>query len=367
LTQSNSNGTEVKVNYVSVGLATWTSFVTTFKSAKDLSANDIETGIQVFVTLAGFAVVTALSSVLSYYFDLIHQTEELQKHQRKNFSTKVKKQNQVSSQQGDVSNKEVTDPIDFLTMAEEALPEVLSSKSIWSRIVKEVKSHHRWFGVIFHYSRVLPRALRIVSLASNIVIMLFIQSITYNLTHGDDGTCKTFDQEGDCLEPKSAYSTGSSMCYWQRSDETCHYIEPDNDLKVMIYVAIFSAIATTPLAVLLDWLIMNVLVAPTRHNREPAKQTQIDIIPGVQTETVVAVSRQKRRNSRLNTFLNSQRSIYELIAKREFNQLTDDLRLYRQQMNLGEKREFDGKSQLNAFNQTFVILVCFSFSGLGLR
>jgi hypothetical protein len=335
-----------------VSVATWTNFLTTVKSAKDLNADDIKPGTQVFVTLAGFAFVVTLSSFLSHWVDRMHETDALQKQQRKTFSIQVKKQSQVVKQPNHIPKQVATDPLEFLVMAEEALPQVLSSKSIWSRIVKEVKSHHRWFGVIFFYSRSFPRALRIVSLATNIVIMLFIQSITYNLTHGDDGTCNTFDQERDCLQTKSAYTKGSPMCYWQRDDGSCHYIEPDDDLKVMIYVAIFSAVVATPLAVLMDWLIMNVLVAPSkdihfssivpdasRHNNT-LYPLLIDMTPETESKVVAAVSENKRESG----FFSSQRSDFELIAKWEFSQLADELKRYRQQLTIGNKKELDGKS-----------------------
>lgn len=221
--------------------------------------------------------------------------------------------------------------------------------------MKEIKSHHKWFGVIFHYSRVFPRVLRIVSLATNVIIMLFIQSITYNLTHGDDGTCESFEDEVDCLHPTSAYSTGSTMCYWRSSDSTCHYLEPDSDLKVMIYVAIFSALVATPLAVFVDWLIINILVAPTKESGTNTPvvpgsrnaKTLTAIVPhnddsGVNTSAIVNMK--KHNNALRSTLFQEKRAIYEMIARREFNELTEELLKYRKQMTLGERKEFDGKS-----------------------
>ena len=95
----------------------------------------------------------------------------------------------------------------FLKIAEEALPQVLSSRSYVSKYRDELKRHHRWAAVFFHFTKKFPRVLRVLALATNIITMLFIQSITYNLTNGDDGSCERLTSELDCLEPPSSFST----------------------------------------------------------------------------------------------------------------------------------------------------------------
>jgi hypothetical protein len=158
----------------------------------------------------------------------------------------------------------------LMSLAEEALPQILRSKSLSSRIWNEIKRYHRWFGVIYYYSSSFSRVLRVLSLSSNIVIMLFMQSLTYSLTQGDDGSCSTLHNEVSCLSPPSAYG-GGKKCYWtpstgsssSSSDGDCAFVQPDKSIEVMIFVAIFSALLSTPIALLIDWLIHNILAAPT--------------------------------------------------------------------------------------------------------
>jgi len=152
-------------------------------------------------------------------------------------------------------------------LAEEALPKVLTTKSMLSLVKEELKRHHRWMGVVFHYSDKFPRVYRVMSLATSIVVMLFVQSITYNLTNGDDGTCERLETEVSCLEPSSAYATGESKCYWSVEASgpvggQCLYVQPSDSIKVVLFVAVFSAIAGTPLALLADMVITKVLAAP---------------------------------------------------------------------------------------------------------
>ena len=151
----------------------------------------------------------------------------------------------------------------LMSIAEEALPKILgNSKSLTTKVQEEMKRHHKWLGVMFFYCKRFPRMLRIMSLATNIIIMLFVQSITYNLSHGDDGSCDILHNETSCIEEPSAYQTGTSKCYWDSVNSECHYIQPENDAKVVVFIAILSAIVSTPFAVLTDWMIQSVLAAP---------------------------------------------------------------------------------------------------------
>ena len=170
----------------------------------------------------------------------------------------------------------------FLKIAEEALPQVLSSRTMLSKYRGELKRHHRWAAVFFHFTTKFPRLLRVLALATNIITMLFIQSITYNLTHGDDGSCERLHSENSCLEPNSAFATGSSKCYWVVDNEVgsdhggnCHFIEPDSDLTVIIFVGIFSAVVSTPLAFFADWIIQTYLCPPTMSLAELRKNKKL--------------------------------------------------------------------------------------------
>jgi hypothetical protein len=100
--------------------------------------------------------------------------------------------------------------------------------------------------------------------------MLFVQSITYNLTHGDDTTCQGFQTEVECLKERSAFDSQVSKCYWSIDTETdvssCRFVQPDSDITVVIFVAILSAVISTPFAMATDWMIQSVLAAPLRSN-----------------------------------------------------------------------------------------------------
>lgn len=227
---------EVSVSYVGMLQVVSKSFVNTVMSAKDLNANKIESSVAAVVTLG----VIVISVVLAIFFanrfdeealrkistDPNRPTAEDPKESRVGRSVHaligkrglISRDNRSSvSHRESVSHKVPRQPVlrsshytnPIFSMAEEALPSILGARSLWSRMLAELKRHHRWIGVVYFFSPQLPRLLRVVSLATNIIIMLFMQSVTYNITKGDDGSCTMYQTEFACLEPSSPYAPGS--------------------------------------------------------------------------------------------------------------------------------------------------------------
>ena len=213
------------------------------------------------------------------------------------------------------------------------LPQILRSQSLQARVSNEIKQHHRWFAVVFHYSDQFSRLFRVISIATNALIMLFMQSLTYNFTSPDDGSCKGMTTQRDCLLPLSPYATGEPKCRWTNDQSstdhgTCSFIEPDSSINIILFVAIFSAIVSTPLAVLCDFVIQYILSASTDSVKN-------------------AVQREKSK-SILELFLrrpkvgDSSKSL-NLTALNEMNSLSSDIQVYREELNDAERREFDSK------------------------
>ena len=89
-------------------------------------------------------------------------------------------------------------------LIDESLPSVFSSDPFWKKFVLEMKLYHRWIGIVFYYSPTFTRSMRVLSLFSTIVIMLFIQSLTYNISDPDDGSCEVCESESCCLSLSSS-------------------------------------------------------------------------------------------------------------------------------------------------------------------
>jgi hypothetical protein len=253
-------------------------------------------------------------------------------------------------------------------IAEQALPAILRSTSLTSRVKDEMKHHHKWFGIVFFFSRSFPRVLRVLSLATNVIIMLFIQSITYTLTNPDDGTCEALHSEQACLESPSPYATGESKCYWDPTTSQCGLVQPDSDVKVILFVAVFSALLATPLALLGDYLIMYVLSAPTapvKARSTAVAQELTPIVPaGSVTESQAAQQHQQRRitqrkrssmtgsvfgsvfGSALGTAQDGTDldALVSVNAQADLRKLVTGLTAYRETLSAEQKTEFDGET-----------------------
>lgn len=254
---------------------------------------------------------------------------------------------------------------------------ILSSNSLSNRVREEIKVRHKWLGIIFNYNKTFPRVLRVLSLTCNMLIMLFIQSLTYTLTNPNEHECTVLTNEEDCLRQKSPYATGESMCSWdaESTGDRCSLVQPDSSITVVLFVAIFSAIVSTPLALFVDWLLMTVLAAPTRPSSpsttcaavSPERSVVVAPAPRLRSgstvlltpivpspapqqqpvrRSVLGVSRSRLASLfglRSGAGMSSVESEVRFLAQNDMRQLVSKLTQYRDNLTVEEMREFDGK------------------------
>ena len=286
VTASLSSGPLV-VSYVAMLDAVEDEFTSTVLSAGRLDGNALERGWQAIVTVGSLLVAILLAIGGSYYADKtakskISAEDRAVAHVRMHSSLYQQKLAGVNLQRQSSSAASTNGPNEeesreLFVIAEEALPAILTGQSLGKKIWEEEKRFHKYLGIVFHFSLHFPRMLRVVSLATNVLIMLFIQSLTYNYTHDDDGQCQRSTTRAECLAEPSDYGTGGHRCVWTTSattagvssdgDGSCSYLEPENSMDVVIFVAIFSALVSTPLAVMVDYLVNYVLSAPEENGQ----------------------------------------------------------------------------------------------------
>jgi hypothetical protein len=165
-------------------------------------------------------------------------------------------------------------------MIEDALPSIFKSNSLWNKFLEEMKIYHRWLGIVFYYSPEFPRAMRVLSLFSSIVIMLFVQSVTYNIADPDDGSCENCEDESCCLSLRSTLNSNEDRCYWERSSTStdqgsCHFRQISDDRTRVFIVAMISAIVSAPFALSIQYLVVNILPQETMTPEEAKRETQL--------------------------------------------------------------------------------------------
>jgi hypothetical protein len=373
---------EASVSYVAMLSEVQDNFVGTVISAQSLNASTVEKGWSALVTIGSFAAAILVALYWS------HQADAQMDKVKPDFSEKkmdrgISRSVSIFSRFGKVvqffsrtstrnlRNARATLCISKdVLIAEQALPAILSSNTLTNRVKDELKHHHKWFGIVFFFSRAFPRVLRVMSLATNVIIMLFIQSITYALTNPDDGTCESMRTEDACLGPSSPYATGESKCQWMTNSSECVLVQPDSNVKVILFVAIFSALLCTPLALLVDWIIMYVLSAPTKkastapitavvaaeggnvRSRHRSQATEFAdataVIPAAPTQPS-----DRKRSSLSRSIFGSVFGVtaegselaqsVSLSAQSDLRKLVQALTAYRAQLNEQQRNEFDGK------------------------
>ncbi len=277
-TSSEEEGaSETSVSYVAMLSEVQQNFVDTVVSAQGLNASTVEKGWSALVTVGSLAAALLFGLYWAHNADQDMRKTKPDKKELIVGSTSSKEVDKDSflarwvlppsapdrRRVRKLNKKRVIDK--DVQIAEQALPAILRSNQLSNRVTDEIKHHHKYIGIIFFFSSSFPRTLRVLSLAMNVIIMLFMQSLTYSLTNPDDGLCETYQSPQECLDPRSPYATGESKCYWTPETSECALSEPDSSMKVILFVAIFSALMSTPIALAVDWVILSVLAAPTQQ------------------------------------------------------------------------------------------------------
>ena len=273
-------------------------------SAGYLNADDIAKEYTVLVTIGTLAMLI----VSAFYAAQRADVEDSRQKNFKSFRPKNPKSfsspriGHMKSLRSDNPTKTVLsyDCQEEMAIWEESLPKIFSSQPFSERLYGEMKQHHKWLGIVFHYSETFSRSLRVLALSTKIIIMLFIQSLTYDYTSPDDGSCGSIKTRVECLEEKSSFATGHNKCSWQSG--SCSFVQPSEDFKIIIYVTIFSTLISVPIEYILNSIILLVLVKPLKSYKVEVDDQRVDhnleSTPGEMNSESPEVVEQMQRLSR---------------------------------------------------------------------
>jgi hypothetical protein len=269
----------VSFSIMSIQKSVTRDFVSTWETLPDLSSGDVAGSWVVLVTVGGVGVAFLVMIMIGIQSD---------RKERHSVSTDVGSRRNMQPRASlfssgitpsDPSQTE-SEVHEDVKMIEDALPSIFKSNSLWNKFKEEMKVYHRWLGIVFYYSPEFPRAMRVLSLFSSIVIMLFVQSVTYNIADPDDGSCENCEDESCCLSLKSTLNSNEDRCYWEVSSTStdqgsCHFRQISDDLSRVFIVAMISAIVSAPFALSIQYLVVNVLSQETMTPEEVKRETQL--------------------------------------------------------------------------------------------
>jgi hypothetical protein len=108
----------------------------------------------------------------------------------------------------------------FFDLTGRGQPTTSQGWRLTSPLMRRNRLHfHLYFSIINSLtltiqSTIIPRSMRVLSLFSSIFIMLFVQSVTYNIADPDDGSCEACRDENRCLSLRLTLNSNEGQCYW---------------------------------------------------------------------------------------------------------------------------------------------------------
>jgi hypothetical protein len=386
--ESGEGDTSVSVDFSSAASSVLDEFTTTFSSAGSLDADDVLGSWEVLLTVG---LIFVFSAVFISYGHAVDKREEKDKETKallqKAVHTRGLSTKRKNSIHGKVAPDAVLNPAlqkkramsakdrtkmmmamrrpsqkklgaDEHKSLDEALPSVLQPLPMWTRYKTELKVYHRWAGVYYHYSTVYSRPLRALSLVTNIIVMLFIEAVTYDLADPNDGSCELHETEASCLSEVSSLAS-ESKCYWDDEEYLCHFKEIKNDMMRVVIVAIFAACLGTPFAILLQVLIQKFLSGEIDEEKVSTftrfSSRGSIIMGGMRGQSMVSVADnlapgdvaltrgrpvlRKSMSMKATTMAAAER--LETTLQEDLSQLFTDLRTFRRTLRSDERTKFD--------------------------
>ena len=332
LDSNSTSGSEYSISYVSILSSSVDEFTSTITDYSILETITTPKGLKVLLTILILCLIAVIAFFLAKRSDHMEKTKLNQIADEKKQSTtagvitrrKANRKEVKWSSKGNHQGNEVT----LNRLFNDSLPVIFNtSNQLSEKVVHELKRHHKWFAIVYFHSDNFPRSLRLLSILTNIVIMLFVQSLSYNITSPDDHSCDAYTTKISCTTPRSDFATGTSKCSWRydspsQTTGVCTFIQPNGDLFVILFVALFSAIISTPFAVIVDWIVINILAADT-NTPESLQLNKVD-------------------RDRLDQSFTYDYDLIDKRSEKDFNDLVQNINRFRDTLQQSERIVFDG-------------------------
>jgi hypothetical protein len=261
---SQNDAEPIQFSVQSIGHSVINEFDSTWGSVGSLSVSDVRKSVAVLVTVSLIGAFFLLMAGVGMQWDASDRKSSEAESILCATHTKILKSSNRSSRMTSSSRNPHSS---HQNLIDKSLPSVFQTESLWNKFNRELKVYHRWLGIVFYYSPEFPRSMRVMSLFSSLVIMLFVQSVTYNIADPDDGSCEDCDDENCCLSLRSTLNVNEDRCSWESQPDattgSCYFRPISGDMERVFVVAILSAIISAPLSLAVQYLITNILSLET--------------------------------------------------------------------------------------------------------
>ena len=122
-----------------------------------------------------------------------------------------------------------------------------SHKSGWARFMLAVCRQHNWVRCVTFRSRRFPRWIRFMVVLTDILLLMFVDSLFFGLMFVDDGYCESLSGEDNqelCEERPSKMQNDISMCHFDVETFECTLRPPPPDITFFLMVAMIVTICS---------------------------------------------------------------------------------------------------------------------------
>ena len=199
------------------------------------------------------------------------------------------------------------------------LPYVYKEATRTKQLSRQLLLNHKYFSILTNTKNTIDKSSRWIDgfhVLTMVSANMFILAVLFDLRYpADDGTCTSYDNEDDCIDRKTIFS---SYCHWQptssssslsSSSHSCTFSEPKFDLISVITLAWLQLIICVPIKTLIHYLFDSIIYAATISTIEnQIKENQISNLLAVSSGmtrrlsgAMISVSNASRRMSRMIT------------------------------------------------------------------
>ena len=159
------------------------------------------------------------------------------------------------------------------TFFDNALPptSLLGQKSGFLRFAKAIFREHDWVRMFTYASIRLPRTLRLLVVCTNVLILLFADTLFFSILFPDAGLCEEYNDATaeQCESEPSKFQSGENLCVWDEEQRMCSIRPPPTTIQFYALVAILVTCFSVLPEVLCAYVIEEICAkTPVFHEKE---------------------------------------------------------------------------------------------------
>jgi hypothetical protein len=179
-----------------------------------------------------------------------------------------------------VYQQENTEKDVFENYLKEAIPITKFKSRSFSQLLTSVFQHHLYFRMFGDASRYNTRLIRWIRLSLQVYLILFLNTIFFELFFPDNGRCESYKTVGSCLGAQ-VIIIGGNLCEWSSSVSislqedsvltkiSCTLTSPSLDPRFVMIIAAITILISAPLGVLIEFVQMEVCSGIPDKSRLP--------------------------------------------------------------------------------------------------